>query len=197
MRLLRTEPELRRSCFYQATVFASFTAVWTGVALLLTGPVYGLGTRAVGLLALVDIGVMACVPFAGHLADRLGPDPVNVFSMAGTLAAGAILLGGAGGGTIGLVALALGTLLLDVSMQSGMVANHTRIFALRSDARNRLNTAYMTCVFLGGAAGSWLGVRSYVQFGWPGVCGLVACLAALGLAAHVTVERGRVHPRLD
>ena len=42
MRLLRSEPELRRSCFYQATVFASFTAVWTGVALLLTGPTYDL-----------------------------------------------------------------------------------------------------------------------------------------------------------
>jgi predicted MFS family arabinose efflux permease len=45
LRLLRTEPELRRSCFYQATIFAGFSAVWTGVALLLTGPTYHLGGR--------------------------------------------------------------------------------------------------------------------------------------------------------
>lgn len=41
LRLLRTEPQLRRSCLYQATVFAGFSAVWTSVTLLLTGPAYG------------------------------------------------------------------------------------------------------------------------------------------------------------
>ncbi|MGW0575458.1 MFS transporter, partial [Streptomyces sp. NPDC002920] len=45
LRLLRTEPELRRSCFYQAMVFAGFSAVWTCLALLLTSSVYGLGAQ--------------------------------------------------------------------------------------------------------------------------------------------------------
>jgi predicted MFS family arabinose efflux permease len=70
--LLRAEPELRRSCFYQGTIFAGFSAAWTGVALLLTGPAYDLSTQAVGALAL-----------ARHLMalysrrPRLGEDPVT------------------------------------------------------------------------------------------------------------------------
>ena len=40
----------------------------------------------------------------------------------------------------------------------------------------------MTCAFLGGTAGSWIGVRAYEQLGWTGVCGLVAGLAAVALA---------------
>ncbi len=47
LRLLRTEQQLRRSCLYQAAVFAGFSAVWTGVALLLTSSTYGMGTPAV------------------------------------------------------------------------------------------------------------------------------------------------------
>ncbi|MCM2579153.1 MFS transporter [Streptomyces sp. MTZ3.1] len=182
LRLLRTEPDLRRSCFYQATVFAAFSAVWTCSALLLTGPVYGMGAQAVGLLALVGGATMLCTPLAGRIADRRGPDPVNLVCMLAVLVSAAVLAAGARGGTPGLTALVTGTLLLDVAMQSGMVANKARIYALRADARNRLNTAYMTCAYLGGSAGSWLGVQIYGRAGWRGVCTLVALLAALGAA---------------
>jgi predicted MFS family arabinose efflux permease len=195
LRLLRTEPDLRRSCFYQATIFAGFSAVWTCLALLLTGPAYGLGAQAVGMLALVGAATMLCTPLAGRLVDRRGPGPVNLVCMLGALAAAAILAAGALGGTLGLAALILGTLLLDVAMQSGMVANQARVFTLRPDARSRLNTAYMTCAYLGGSAGSWLGTRAYAQAGWQGVCALVAVLAALALARHLMTLYGQ-RPRL-
>ncbi|MFE0418930.1 hypothetical protein [Streptomyces tendae] len=35
-----------------------------------------------------------------------------------------------------------------------------------ADARSRLNTAYMTCAYLGGSTGSWLGIRVWGQAGW-------------------------------
>ncbi|MEU9414611.1 MFS transporter [Streptomyces sp. NPDC051000] len=187
LRLLRTEPELRRSCFYQATVFAGFSAVWTCVALLLTGPRYGLGAQAVGMLALVGAVTMLCTPLAGRLVDRAGPDRVNLVSLLGVLLSAAILTAGSAGGAAGFAALTLGTVLLDVAMQSGMVANQSRVFAVRPDARSRLNTAYMTCAYLGGSAGSWLGVRIHDRAGWGGVCALLALLAALALVRHLAV----------
>ncbi|MGW7691174.1 MFS transporter [Streptomyces asiaticus] len=185
LRLLRTEPELRRSCWYQATVFAGFSAVWTCLALLLTGPAYGLGAQAVGMLALVGGATMLCTPLAGRLVDRQGPDPVNLVCLLGVLLSAAILALGALGGTPGLAALTIGTLLLDVAMQSGMVANQARVYALRPDARSRLNTAYMTCAYLGGSAGSWIGVRAWGRAGWWGVCALVALLTVLALVRHL------------
>jgi len=195
LRLLRAEPELRRSCFYQATVFGGFQAVWTGLALLLTGPVYGLGAPAVGLVALVSAATMIATPIAGRQADRRGSDIVNLVAMLGTIAAAAVLAAGALGGVPGLAALVVGTLLLDVAMQSGMVANQTRIFGLRPQAAGRINTAYMTCAFLGGSVGSWLGARAYGLLGWTGVCLLAAGGGGLALARHVAHRRRiRVQP---
>ncbi|WHT21522.1 MFS transporter [Crossiella sp. CA-258035] len=185
LRLLRTEPALRRSCLYQATMFGAFTAVWTSVALLLTGPAYSLGAQAVGALALVNAATMAATPLAGRRTDRHGPDRVNLVCFLAALAAAAILAMGTLGGIAGLAGLVLGTLVLDVAMQSGMVANQVRIFALRPDARSRLNTAYMTCAFLGGTLGSWAGATVYPGLGWGGVCALVAVLVGIGLVRHL------------
>ncbi|MEV4203002.1 MFS transporter [Micromonospora globbae] len=195
LRVLRTEPDLRRSCFYQATVFAGFSAVWTAVALLMTGPAYGLGAPAVGTLALVNAGTMLCTPLAGRVVDRRGSDAVNLVCLLGVVAAAVVLALAGLGGAVGLAALVLGTLLLDVGMQSGMVANQVRNYALRPDARSRVNTAYMTCAYLGGSAGSWLGARAYAHVGWLGVCGLLALLAALALARHLTSTPATGRPR--
>ncbi|MFI0965820.1 MFS transporter [Streptomyces sp. NPDC021080] len=193
VRLLRTEPLLRRSCQYQVLVFAAFSAAWTALALFVTGPRYHLGTPAVGVIALVGAAGMLATPIAGRRTDRDGPDAVSLVCLTGTVTAGVLLMAGNLGGPVGLVGLAAGMLLLDVAMQSGQVANQARIFALRPEARARLNTAYMTCAFLGGSAGSWLGVRAYSAFGWDGVCALVTVLAGLALLRHVLRDRpGRV-----
>ncbi|MET7987638.1 MULTISPECIES: MFS transporter [unclassified Streptomyces] len=189
VQLLRTESLLRRSCQYQVLAFAAFSAAWTALALFVTGPRYELGTPAVGIIALVGAAGMFATPVAGRRSDRDGPDAVNLVCMIGAVAAGVLLLTGSLGGVVGLVGLGAGMLLLDVAVQSGQVANQARIFALRPEARARLNTAYMTCAFLGGSAGSWLGVRAYTAFGWNGVCVLVAVLAGLALLRHVLRSR--------
>lgn len=137
------------------------------------------------MLALVNAGTMLCTPIAGRQVDRRGPDTVTLVCLVGVIAAAPVLAVGGLGGTLGLAGLALGSLLLDIAMQSGMVANQVRIYGLRPEARSRLNTAYMTCAYVGGSAGSWLGTGAYGRAGWPGVCALVAVLAALALARHL------------
>ncbi|MBQ0906188.1 MFS transporter [Micromonospora sp. U21] len=73
LRLLRTEPDLRGSCFYQATIFAGFSAARTGVALLLTGPTYGLGAPAVAAAAMPIQLVVQKVK--SYVADPTQYDP--------------------------------------------------------------------------------------------------------------------------
>ncbi|WP_018681253.1 MFS transporter [Actinokineospora enzanensis] len=197
LRLLATEPQLRRSCLYQATMFGGFTAAWTAIALLLTGPDYSFGSSVVGLVALVGAGSMFFSPIAGRRTDRDGSDTVNRVCFLGAIAGAAILALGTAGGALGVIGLVVGILVLDIAVQSGQVANQARIFKLRPEVRSRLNTAYMTCAFLGGTAGSWLGVRAYVWLGWGGVCGLVAILAAVAFTAHVLWQaRATAAPQL-
>jgi predicted MFS family arabinose efflux permease len=192
--LLRSESELRRSCLYQATVFAGFNAAWTSIALLVTGPRYGLGASAVGLIALVSAATMFCTPAVGRVIDRRGPEVVSTVCILGVAVSAAILLAGGAGGAGGLAALVAGMLVLDIAVQCGQVANQARIFALNPRLRSRLNTAYMTCAFLGGSIGSWLGVRAYAGFGWGGVCGLVALLAVIALVRHLLHLARRPRP---
>ena len=185
VRLFASLSELRRSCLYQASLFAGFTAAWTSIALYLTSSVYGYGTAVVGLVALVGAASVLFVPLAGRSTDERGPDAVNLVCFAGMAVAAVVLLGGSLHGRIGLAALIAGMLLLDISVQSSHIANQFRVFALVPDARSRLNSGYMTCVFLGGSAGSLIGARVYVAFGWDAVCGLVALSAAIAFARHI------------
>ena len=95
------------------------------------------------------------------------------------------------------VALVAGSLLLDVAMQAGMVANQVRNYRLRPEARSRVNTSYMTCAYCGGAAGSWLGAQTFAAFGWIGVCAVAAVLAGAALARHVRWLRHNHSRRRD
>lgn len=87
-------------------------------------------------------------------------------------------------------------LLLDTSVQCSQAANQARVFALGAQARARLNTAYMTCVFLGGSAGSWLGVRAPTRrWGGPGFRGLIPPAGAVALVRPLVLPgrgKGRI-----
>jgi predicted MFS family arabinose efflux permease len=190
LRMLRTEKALRRSALFQVTVFGGFSAAWTAVALLITGPRYAMGTQAVGVLALVGAGSMFLAPSAGNWVDRYGPDRVNLWCVGAGLAAAGVLAAGAHGGAVGIVALAAGLLLIDVAVQCGQVANQARIFALRPEIHSRLNTGYMTCSFLGASAGSWLGTRAYTLLGWWAVCALIALAVASALVMYLVAGHG-------
>ena len=192
VRLLRAEPDLRRSCVYQALMFGTFSAAWTSIALLLTGPSYGLSIQAVGVFALIGAGAVLVTPVAGRRIDRVGPDRISLVSFTGGLGAAAILALAALPalhGAASLILLGAGMLLLDVAVQCGQVANQARIFGLPGSARARRNTAYMTCTFLGGSVGSWLGVRAYSEFGWSGIAGLTALASAAALTRHLAHRR--------
>jgi predicted MFS family arabinose efflux permease len=53
----------------------------------------------------------------------------------------------------------------------------------------------MTCDYLGGRGGSWLGARAYTYLGWPGVCTLLALLAVIALARHLASSPATGHPQ--
>lgn len=53
-----------------------------------------------------------------------------------------------------MLALIVGILVLDLTVQGVHITNQTVIYRMKPDARNRLTAGYMTSYFIGGAAGS-------------------------------------------
>jgi len=58
------------------------------------------------------------------------------------------------------------------------------IYALDPGARNRLNTVFMTGMFIGGAAGSAIGSLAWHAAGWLAVCIVGAAMALFSLTVH-------------
>lgn len=173
--LLRHRP-LRLSMTLGFLVFGAFSAFWATLAFYLASPAFGLGPAAAGLFGLYGAPGAILAPMAGRLSDRIGAFRVNLLSL--TAVAVAFALGGWVSG-ISLLALVVAVNLLDFGLQSGQIANQTRIFALGNDIRARVNTLYMVATFGGGAAGSFAGTLAWSLGGWTAVCTLALLLAAL------------------
>jgi predicted MFS family arabinose efflux permease len=176
--LLVTEPVLRRRAWHGACAFAAFSVLWTTLAFLLSGSPYHYSNAVIGLFGLVGAGGIVAANLAGKLADSARATATTV--AAGVLLAGSFALLWAG--RTSLAALIIGIVVLDMGTQGMQITNQAVIYALRPDARSRINSAYMVCYFLGGAAGSLAAGALYGTHGWAGVCLLGAGLGVLTLA---------------
>jgi len=78
--------------------------------------------------------------------------------------------------------LIIGIVVLDIGTQGMQITNQAIIYALRPDARSRINSAYMVCYFIGGAVGSVTAGIVYSDRGWSGVCQLGAFFGLLTCA---------------
>ncbi|PBJ83952.1 MFS transporter [Lysobacteraceae bacterium NML93-0399] len=174
--LWRATPMLRHAAITQALLFASFSAFWTTLALHLAASPLQLGASAAGAFGIVGAAGVAVAPLAGRIADRHGPGRVVV---SGTLATALAWLPMAF--APGLVGLAIGVVILDLGVQAALVSNQHVVYGLDPAARSRLNTVFMSAMFLGGAAGSALAARAWAAHGWAGVSVVGATLPLLAV----------------
>jgi predicted MFS family arabinose efflux permease len=181
----REMPVLRDAAITSMLTFSTFAAFWTTLIFFLESPAYHYGSKAAGLFGLVGAAGALCAPLVGHFADRYGARRNVLAALFINIAAWAVM-GVWGERLMGLVA---GVLLLDVAAQAVHVSNQTRIYAIRPDARSRLNMVYMTLYFIGGSTGSYVATVCWHRFGWTGVCGFAEVMMLAALAVYLFYSR--------
>ncbi|HEX4672377.1 MAG TPA: MFS transporter [Solirubrobacteraceae bacterium] len=183
--LVAQEPLLRQRMALGAAVMGCFSALWTSIAFLLSGPPYNYGNTAIGLFGLAGIAGAAIAPVAGRLADHGRGKLATSAGLLILLASWGLLLLGAHS----VVLLVAGIVALDLGVQGVHISNQSAIYALHADARSRITTAYMLAYFAGAAAMSAAASALYGSDGWTGVCVLGGAVAAAGLVVWLVTER--------
>ena len=183
--LAREMPALREAALLGGLVFGAFMAFWTTLVFFVARPPYYYNAQAAGMFGLVGIVGALAAPVAGRFADRRNPRLAIGFALVvGLISYG--VLGFAGRHLAGLIA---GIVLLDLAAQVNHVSNQTRIYALRPEARSRLNTVYMVTFFCCGALGTLLAANAWSLWGWNGVCAVGATLFAAALLIYARGTR--------
>jgi predicted MFS family arabinose efflux permease len=183
-RLFLAHSTLRAACITGFLAFGAFSTLWATLAALLAKPPYQLGANIVGLFGLIGAVSIFAAPVIGRLTDRLGTRFL--------IGAGSLILLTAftfvSQAERSLWMLAAGIALIDIGYRCVLLANQTRIYPLEPAAQARLNTVFMTSVFLGGAAGSLCGGAA-AAWSWTGVSVAGAALATVALVFHLLASR--------
>lgn len=182
--LWREFPALRLAAFTQALLFGTFSVFWSILALHLQEPRFNLSAESAGLFGIVGaVGILAA-PLAGRFADRHGPHRAILAGTILTLLSWVLF-----GAWLSLAGLVVGCILLDFAVQSALVSHQHIVYALRPEARSRLNTLFMGVMFLGGATGAAGASAAWVIGGWSAVALFGGLMAAGALTLQAISAR--------
>lgn len=171
---------LRRATLLQALSFGSFNALWVGLTLHLQQAPFHLDTRAIGELALVAVTAALVAPLLGRMVDRHSTDAAVRLGFAANLGgwAALVVLPDAYAGIVaGMVLVGIGALATDIALRAAL-------YGLAPEIRMRLNAAYSTGTFAGGAVFAFAVPLLWSAWGWlaVGVVAIATNLAGFALA---------------
>ncbi|MCJ1959614.1 MFS transporter [Novosphingobium mangrovi (ex Hu et al. 2023)] len=178
--LWREFPALRRATAIQCCQFGVFSVFWSILAFRLEAR-FGFGPQVAGLFGILGVVGVLAAPVAGRIADSRGPRRVIAAAACISLASWAIF-----GLWDGLAGVMLGVIALDFGVQSSQISNQSVIFALKPEARSRINTIYMTAMFVAGGLASAAAMACWTHLGWTGVCTLGAAISLCCVALQFT-----------
>ncbi len=182
---VRRFPLLRRVALLGALVFGLFLSFWTTLTFHLSGPPFYYRSDIIGLFGLLAIVGAMATPMFGRLADKWNPVHTQFLTI-GLIIVGILCIQWM---PTSITAIIVATLLLDVGVQATRLNNLAQIYRLDDTALSRINTVYMTSVFIGGAIGTYAGVLSWSLGGWGLVCWQLLAWSLLGLAVAIACYR--------
>lgn len=163
---IKTQPVLRETSIINFLAFAIISAFWTTMVLFLANPPFNFQTLQIGLFGIAGAAGALAAPLVGKLSD--GNNPRKNLMIGFILQIVSIALFYFTGSHLYL--FVIGIVLIDIGQQAIHVTNQTRIYTLIPEARNRLNTIFMSVSFIGASCGSALGLFLWDKGGWNLFC---------------------------
>ncbi|WP_316746121.1 MFS transporter [Pedobacter gandavensis] len=177
---VKTEPVLREASMINFLAFAVLSAFWTTMVLFLANPPFSFQTMQIGLFGIAGAAGALAAPLVGKLSSGKNPRRniltgliLQVISIAAFYFTGSQLY-----------LFITGIILIDIGQQAIHVTNQTRIYALVPEARNRLNTVFMSVSFVGASVGSALGLWLWDKGQWPLFCLGTATVILLNICIY-------------
>lgn len=177
--LIKTQPILREATIINVFSFAQFGAFWTTMVLLLSGKPFDFNSATIGLFGIVGASGALAAPLVGRLGDKGGSRVAVGYGCLLILLSFIIFYFS----IESVIGIAIGIVFIDVGIQGVHISNQTRVYSLLPEARNRLNTVFMSFSFLGTAAGSAYGLFLWKLGGWHAVA--IGCVGLSVLALTV------------
>jgi predicted MFS family arabinose efflux permease len=163
---VKTQPVLREASIINFLAFSILSAFWTTMVLFLANPPFRFQTLQIGLFGIAGAAGALAAPLVGKLSSGKNPRRnlltgliLQLLSIAAFYFTGTHLY-----------LFIAGIILIDIGQQAIHVTNQTRIYALLPEARNRLNTVFMSVSFVGASFGSALGLWLWDKGQWPLFC---------------------------
>lgn len=186
--LIKTQPVLREATLINVFCFAQFGAFWTTMVLLLSGNPFNFNSATIGLFGIVGASGALAAPLVGKMGDKGNPRVAVGYGCLLMLISFIVFYFS----IESIIGVIIGIVFIDVGIQGVHISNQTRVYSLLPEARNRLNTVFMSFSFLGTAAGSAYGLFLWKFAGWHGVTIGCAVLALLALTVYaVTYKSSR------
>ncbi len=175
--LYKQEPILRIRSLLAVISFALFSLLWTPLAFLLSNDPYHYSDFIIGLFGIAGAAGALGSPIVGKLSDK------GKGWLATTIGLGLLLLSWLplSLAQYSIIALILGVVILDFSVQVTHVSNMSAIYQIRPEARSRMNTGYMVCYFIGGMLGSVGSTYLFSHYGWIAIVVSGIILGLIGI----------------
>ncbi|MGB7401573.1 MAG: MFS transporter [Arcobacter sp.] len=172
---------LRRNTLLIATTFGIFCSFWTTLTFKLSEAPFNYDSDVIGLFGVLAVAGAMLAPYIGRLSDKINANGIKLISVLMIILSVLLIKVF----DTNLYAFIVATLLLDIGVQAIQINNLSQIYGLDEKAHSRINTAYMSSMFVGGSIGTFIGVLCWEKGGWDLVTLQLLTLAIISLGIIV------------
>ncbi|RXK00496.1 MFS transporter [Arcobacter sp. CECT 8986] len=181
---------LRRNTLLIAISFGLFCSFWTTLTFKLSQAPFYYDSDEIGLFGILAVASAMLAPYIGKISDKIDANAIKLISVVMIMVSVFLIRFF----DTSLYAFIIAILLLDVGFQSIQINNISQIYTLDEKAHSRINTAYMSCMFLGGSIGTFIGVLCWEKGGWNFVTlqFLLLSFICLVIVVYSLINKNRV-----